>query len=86
VQAVGEIVDTIIVMPDAGAPRESGNRRLAGLHTWPVRGFENIRISYLVRSDVLQIVRVVHGRRDIGAVFEGQDVENLNVRRLSQRI
>ena len=55
-------------MPEAGAPKATGNARLAGLCTWPLKGFDEFRITYLVRPDARIVVRVLHGKRDIGAI------------------
>ncbi len=69
-EAVSYSIDSLMAAPDAGAPRVLGHPQLAGLRSWRVRGFEDIRLYYLVRQDVLQIIRVLHGRRDVGAMFE----------------
>jgi plasmid stabilization system protein ParE len=39
--AVMEAVDALVAMPTAGAPRYINNSRLAGLQTWPVKGFDD---------------------------------------------
>lgn len=74
--AVEESFNAIVALPNAGAPRSSTNPRLAGLRTWPVKGFEDIRVYYLVRSDLLLIVRVLHGRRDIGVILKNEELED----------
>jgi toxin ParE1/3/4 len=56
--------------PQAGAPRSVRNRRLAGLRTWSVDGFDDLKIYYLVSDDELTIVRILHGRRDIERILE----------------
>jgi plasmid stabilization system protein ParE len=67
-------IDAALAMPEAGPPRPSGNPRLAGLRAWPVKGFGEFWIYYLVRPERITVVRVLHSKRDIGAVLEGQDV------------
>jgi toxin ParE1/3/4 len=42
----------------------------ADLRRWPVRGFETYLIFYRVRGQVVEIIRVLHGARDIEAMFE----------------
>ncbi len=58
-----------------GERRGVGNPLLAGLRTWPVKGFEDIRIYYLVQGDVLRVIRILHGRRDVGTILEGEDLD-----------
>lgn len=63
-------IEHISQTPHAGAPRAMKNRRLAGLRTWPVDGFDDMEIYYLDVGAVLTIVRVLHGRRDIERILE----------------
>ena len=56
--------------PHAGAPRPLRNRRLAGLRTWPVDGFDDMKLYYIDADDELTIIRVLHGRRDIERILE----------------
>jgi toxin ParE1/3/4 len=72
---IGEALKT----PKAGAPRHVGNPALAGLRTWPVKGFDEFRIYYLFRRDVFMVVRVLHGKRDIGAILEKQAIDDPGV-------
>ena len=70
--AVEEACARLAEYPESGSPRESLAEQLAGLRAWPVPGFEDIRLYYLVQGDVLRIVRVLHGRRDLGSIFEAE--------------
>jgi toxin ParE1/3/4 len=65
-EAIGHISHT----PAAGTPRPMKNPRLAGLRTWPIDGFDNLKVYYTVSADALMIVRILHGRRDIERVLE----------------
>jgi plasmid stabilization system protein ParE len=38
---------------------------IPGLRSWPVRGFEMIRIYYLDNPGRLRVVRILHGKRDV---------------------
>jgi toxin ParE1/3/4 len=64
--------DALIAMPQAGAPKALRNPKLAGLRTWPVKGFDEFKIYYLTDSDTLTIVRILHGRRDISRILEDE--------------
>ena len=70
-------IDALLVMPQAGSPKATDNPLLAGLRSWPVKGFDAFRVYYLVRPELLTVVRVLHGKRDIGAILKDQDVAEL---------
>jgi toxin ParE1/3/4 len=61
--------------PKAGAPKRVNNPALAGLRTWPVKDFDEFRIYYLLRGDAFMVIRVLHGKRDIGAILEQQTID-----------
>jgi hypothetical protein len=62
-------------MPAAGPLRMISNPRLAGLRTWPVKGFDEFRVYYLVQSELLIVVRIPHDKRDVAAILERQERE-----------
>jgi toxin ParE1/3/4 len=73
--AIYNAIEAVTAMPHAGTPRPSRNPRLEGLRSWPVKGFDEINVYYLVGSDVLTVVRVLHDKRDIAAVLDEQELE-----------
>jgi plasmid stabilization system protein ParE len=73
--AVMDAIDRICDMPEAGPQRPTRNRRLAGLRAWPVKGFDEFWIYYLVRRDVLTIARVLHSKRDVASILRDQAVD-----------
>ena len=58
-------------MPELGTLREYRRKRLAGLRMWPVPGFHMYLIFYRPRRRGIQLVRVLHGARDIKRIFDG---------------
>ncbi len=36
---------------------------------WPVKGFENFLIFYTISEGSIDVIRVLHGSRDIESVF-----------------
>ena len=60
-------------MPGVGGPKDLPNSRLRGLRSWPVPGFEAVRIYYLETEDTIRVVRVLHGRRDVGRLLENEE-------------
>lgn len=64
-EAVKETVSKILERPSMGAPKRLKNFRFKGLRKWSVSGFDVIQIYYLVAHDEIQILRVLHGKRDV---------------------
>jgi toxin ParE1/3/4 len=71
--AVLAAIAALLRLPEAGAPVALANPRLAGLRSWPVKGFAAFRLYYVVQDERLSVMRVLHGRRDIGAILEDQE-------------
>lgn len=57
-------------MPRVGALCRFRNPRFAGVRMWRVRGFENYLIFYRPRKDGIEVLRLIHGARDIASLFE----------------
>jgi toxin ParE1/3/4 len=62
--------EKIAQMPALGERRDSANPRLAGLRVWRVEGFEKHLIFYRPTEGGIEIVRVLHGARDIDSVLD----------------
>jgi plasmid stabilization system protein ParE len=56
--------------PLVGARYRLGHSQFHNLRSWPVAGFEAIRIFYLAEDETLHIVRVLHGKRDLQCILE----------------
>lgn len=50
--------------PKSGSPRYAHELSLPGLRTWPLRRFPHL-VFYVERSDSIDILRVLHGERDL---------------------
>jgi toxin ParE1/3/4 len=57
-------------MPGIGILKDLGDRRFHGLHSWPIPTFPNYLIFYRYSDEVLEIVRVLHGARDLPSIFD----------------
>ena len=73
--SVLEAIDALSGSPEAGTPKFINNPQLAGLRSWPVRSFPAFSVYYLVQPEVLIVVRVLHGKRDIGGILGSQELE-----------
>jgi toxin ParE1/3/4 len=67
--AVDETCALLIKQPRIGGFYDSGISELAGLRRIPVKGFENYLIFYLPHSGGIDVIRVIHGARDIENLF-----------------
>ena len=67
--AVLSAIDALAAMPEAGAPKFFASPRLAGLRSWPVDGFGEFRVYYLVHPELLAILNILHGKRDADQHF-----------------
>ena len=56
-------------MPELGAQRSFRNPRFSSVRAWPVKGFERYLIFYRPLTDGAEILRVIHGARDIERLF-----------------
>jgi len=59
-------------MPAWGAPKLLRNAALARLRVAPVEGFEDMRIFYLVQGETSKVIRILHGKRDVNRILEGE--------------
>jgi len=57
-------------MPHMGPARVFRNPRLRDLRIWPIRGFEKIVIFYRPIEGGIEVVRVLHGARDVKGILE----------------
>lgn len=56
-------------MPEMGALCEFRDPEAVGVRMWSIRGFENYVVFYRPLQDGVDVVRVIHGARDIQAIF-----------------
>jgi toxin ParE1/3/4 len=56
--------------PGIGEPRESPDPRLSGMRVRRIDGFENHLVFYRSAADGIEIVRVIHGVRDVDRILE----------------
>ena len=76
VEAVQASVEHLVRTPNMGAPRRLRNPALKGLRVWPVRGFDEFLIFYVVAGDVVRVMRILHGKRDIDRILKKESGED----------
>ena len=70
---VRHTIESLRDHPLVGARYRSNNPAFENLRSWPVAGFEVIRIYYLVDRDAIHVLRVLHGKRDVTRILERKD-------------
>jgi plasmid stabilization system protein ParE len=52
------------------------NPELKTLRSWPVAGFEAVRLYFLLGNDTMRIIRILHGRRNVRTILERESGRN----------
>jgi toxin ParE1/3/4 len=69
-EAAEAAFELLAAMPQMGTQCTFRSPAAAGLRTWSIRGFRNYVVFYRPFEDGVDVVRVIHGARDIEAIFE----------------
>lgn len=67
--AVQVSFDLLARNPHIGVQRDSKRPELAGIRIWRVTGFEKHLIFYRPLEDGIEVVRVIHGQRDLESIL-----------------
>jgi len=67
--AVEKAYRRLVDHPHIGTPVKSFEPSLAELRFWPVPGFEVYLVFYLPSPDTVEVVRVLHGARDLPSIL-----------------
>jgi len=72
--AIQKTFDLIGEQPGVGSRRYAHLPMMEGLRVWPVAGFGKHLVFYIERPAYIDVLRVLHGARDIPAALgEGSD-------------
>ena len=73
-EAVRRTIQSLGQNPHVGPRYSSGNPRLQNLRSWPVTGFEAIRIYYALEEDTIHVIRILHGhgKRDVRRILQSE--------------
>ena len=67
--AVEDSIEAIGRNPFIGKQREFRNLKIKNLRLWLVKDFANYQIYYTVGAEIIEIIRVLHGARDLEDIF-----------------
>jgi len=68
--AVRHTIDSLREHPLVGVRYRSSKPQRQNLRSWPVAGFEAVRIYYLAERDAIHVIRILHGKRDVKHILE----------------
>jgi toxin ParE1/3/4 len=72
-EAVNKAIEFIAENPLIPPLKDFLNPRLSGLRSWPIPGFESIRIYYQLKdNNTILILRILHGKRHLEAILEDE--------------
>lgn len=71
--ATRQTIATLAQTPGVGSLYLVDNPRLANLRKCGVRGVEKYLIFYLASEELLTVVRIIHGSRDIPTILEQEE-------------
>jgi toxin ParE1/3/4 len=67
--AVDATMRLLVENPEIGPTRTFDRNELVGVRAFPVRGFDKHLIFYRPTDNGIEVLRVLHGARDLGANF-----------------
>lgn len=67
--AAEETFANLLHSPELGIVGEFRSPRLTGVRRWRIDGFENYLVFYRILDRGIEVIRVIHGARDIEALF-----------------
>lgn len=70
IDAVDATIRVICELPGAGRLRAFEHRALAGIRSWLVTDFANYLVFYRPTEHGIEVLRVLHGARDLDALFD----------------
>jgi toxin ParE1/3/4 len=68
--AVEATLRLLVENPELGPARRFERSDLAGLRSFPVQGFDKHLVFYRPTERGIEVLRVLHGARDLGAIFD----------------
>jgi len=68
-QSANNAFEELAQMPEIGVSRAFRNPRFANVRMWLIRGFERYLVFYRPLEDGVEVLRVIHGARDIELLF-----------------
>jgi toxin ParE1/3/4 len=65
-----EICKVLAAHPEIGRPRQFSRKELEGIRSFVIADYPNYIIFYRAHAEGVQIIRVLHGARNLDELFE----------------
>ena len=65
-------LETLAASPEIGRLYRTDNPELRGIRAWQIGRFRAYLIFYRPEGDAIEVIRVLHGRRDIQAILHDE--------------
>lgn len=72
-QAVRVTIRLLRDHPLIGPQYRFSDPRIKNLRSWPIKGFEAIRIYYVAAEDAIHVIRILHGKRNIRRILDNEE-------------
>jgi toxin ParE1/3/4 len=72
--AVEATCTRLVAHPRSGKVYDSGIKKLPGLRYVPVKTFDDYLLFYMARADSIDVIRVLHGARNIKSILGHEEV------------
>lgn len=69
-EAVRSTAKQISRQPNIATPCYLRNLELQSLRSWPVDGFEAIRLYFLAGDGAMRVIRILHSKQDVRGILE----------------
>lgn len=73
--AANETFQKLAIMPLMGSPRPELAPEIPDLRQWRIKGFEDYLVFYRPFVDGVEIVRVLHGKRNIPTILSDEEAQ-----------
>lgn len=70
VSAIEGDLHRLCQLPDIGSPCHFQRTEVQNLRRWAVNGFERWLVFYLPKNTAIEIIRVLHGARNISEILD----------------
>lgn len=74
--AVEQTFELLAQMPFLGVARDFRHSRLRGVRQWHIKSYEEYLIFYRPVEDGIEVLRVLHGKRDIESILTAEAPDN----------
>lgn len=70
--AVEDTLEIIAQNPYIGSKKQVNSSKLKDVRMWRVKSYPNYLIFYLVNNESIEIIRMIHAKRDFTIIFEDE--------------